>query len=75
MFDTAVTLKYNQGHWKWYERVKLNEFYHHAKFDIYIYSVRENRAKLNFLTHLDTSPAGLPNTDHYIHIFYASQKS
>ena len=21
----AVTLKYGQGHWKWYEQVKLNE--------------------------------------------------
>ena len=35
LFDTAVTLKYGQGHWKWYEQVKLNEEYHHAKFDIY----------------------------------------
>ena len=25
LFDTAVTLKYTQGHWKWYEWVKLNE--------------------------------------------------
>ena len=33
--DTAVTLNYNQGHRKWYECVKLNEHYHHAKFDIY----------------------------------------
>ena len=24
-FDTAVTLKYGQGYWKWYERVKLNQ--------------------------------------------------
>ena len=23
--DTAVTLKYGQGHWKWYEQVKLKE--------------------------------------------------
>ena len=37
-----MTLK-NQGHWKWYEWVKLNMYYHHAKFDIYhIYSVLEN---------------------------------
>ena len=35
-------MKYNQGHWKWYEWVTLSEYYHHAKFDIYhIYSVRE----------------------------------
>ena len=35
MFDTAVTLKYGEGNWKWYEQVELNEKYHHAKFDIY----------------------------------------
>ena len=39
MFDTALTLKYNQGHWKWY-----SEYYNHEKFEIYhIYSARENR--------------------------------
>ena len=43
MFDITVALKYSQGHWKPYEQVKLNEYYLHAKFDIYhIYSVREN---------------------------------
>ena len=43
LFDTAVTLKYNQGHWQWYEWVKLNEYYHHALLDIYhIYRVQEN---------------------------------
>ena len=35
LFDTAETLKYNQGHWKWYEWEKLNKYYCHAKFDIY----------------------------------------
>ena len=25
LFDTAVTLKGTQGHWKWYELVSLNE--------------------------------------------------
>ena len=30
-----MTLKYNHGHWNWYEWVKLNEYYHHAKLDIY----------------------------------------
>ena len=40
MLDTAVTLKYDKGHWKWYEQVKLNKKCHHAKFDIYhIYGV------------------------------------
>ena len=43
-FDTAVTLKYNQGHRKWYEWLKLNKYYQYEKFDIYhFYSPRENR--------------------------------
>ena len=25
LYDTAVTLKYNKGHRKWYEQVKLNK--------------------------------------------------
>lgn len=35
-----MTLKYNAGHRQWYKsRVKLYEYYHHAKCDIYyIYS-------------------------------------
>ena len=38
-----MTLKYGQSYWKWYEQVKLNEKYHHAKFHIYdIYDVWEN---------------------------------
>ena len=41
--DTAMTLKFSQGHWKGYGQVKLHEKYHHAKFDIYhINGVREN---------------------------------
>ena len=36
-FVTALTLKYGEGHWKWYEQIKLNEQYHHAKFDIYYF--------------------------------------
>ena len=43
LLDTTVTLKYNKGHPKWYEWVKLNEYFYHAKIDIYhIYSVQEN---------------------------------
>ena len=38
-----MTLKYNQGHWNWYERVKLSDYYQHVQFYIYyIYGVREN---------------------------------
>ena len=53
MFDTAVTLKYNQGHWKWHEWVKLSEYYHQAKSDIYdIYSVGENCNVTVFATYI-----------------------
>ena len=31
LFDTAVTLKYGQGQWKWYDQIQLNEQQHHAK--------------------------------------------
>ena len=52
LFDAVVTLKFNQGHRKWYEWVKLNEYYHHAKFDSYhIYSVRENFNVKDFATY------------------------
>ena len=38
----AVPLNYGQGHWKWFERIKLNE-YHHPKFNIYqVYGVWGN---------------------------------
>ena len=61
--DTAMTLKYSQGHWKCYEWVTLNEQCHRAKIDIYyVHSVWEN---CNFKF--------LPNIDHYIHIFHLSQ--
>ena len=47
-----MTLKYNQGHWKWDDWIKLNEYYPYAKFDIYyIYSVRENRNVKVFATY------------------------
>ena len=43
LFDIGVTLKKGQGHWKQYEKVKLSEWYRHAKFDIYrIYGVWVN---------------------------------
>ena len=74
MFDTAVTLKYNQGHWKWCEWVKLDEFYHHAKIDInHIYSVQKNCNIKVFATYGQLD--GQPNTDHSIaYIFYVSQQ-
>ena len=33
LIDIAVNLKYGQDHRKWYEQVKLSEWYHQAKFD------------------------------------------
>ena len=66
MFDSAVTLKLNQDHLRWYEWVfKLNEYYHYSKFDIYhIYSVRENRNIKVFAAY--GHAAGRPDTGHYI---------
>ena len=66
-------LKYNQGHWKWYEWVKLNQYYHNAVFDIYqICSVRENHNVKVFL-HIQTiSQRGTLMFDD---IFRVSQKS
>ena len=60
-----MTLKCNQGHWKWYEWVQLNEHYHHTKFDIYlIYTVQENRnVKVSTIYRLS---ACLPDIDHHI---------
>ena len=60
-----MTLTSNQGHRKWYEWVKLNEYYHRTKFDIYhICSVREDRRVQVFVTY--RLAAVRPNTDHYI---------
>ena len=38
-FDANVTLKYDQGH---YQRLNLNEYYHHAKPNINYFGVQEN---------------------------------
>ena len=58
MFDTAMTLKYNQGHWQWYEWATLIQYYYHAKFDIcHINSAQENHNVKVFATY--TRPAGL----------------
>ena len=59
MFETAVTLKYNQGFWKWYEWIKLDEYCHHVKFDIHhIYSLHENHNLKVFATYRQS--AGWP---------------
>ena len=62
LFDTAENLKYNHGHWKWYEWVKLNKYYHHAKFEIYhSYCVWQNCNVKVFATYGNSAdkPAGL----------------
>ena len=67
-----MTLKYNQGHWKWYGCVELKEYYHHAKFDIYhLYS--KKIAMLKFLPHVDNRKASQPNTDHYIESHFSCE--
>ena len=60
-----MTLKYNHSNWKWYECVKLNEYYHQAKFDIYhADSDQENRNVKVFITYRQT--VRQLNADHYI---------
>lgn len=57
LFDIAVTLTCDQGHWKWYEKIKLYKFYHRAKFGIYpIYSVQEN-GKIKVFCHTQSFDA------------------
>ena len=75
LFDTAVTLKHNQGHWKWYEWIKLNEYNHHARFDVYhIYNVWENY-DVKLLPQTDTQPAScLTLSITQTHILHVSKK-
>ncbi|WP_419585587.1 hypothetical protein, partial [Thiolapillus sp.] len=64
LFDTALTLRR-----KWFEWVKLSDYYHHAKYDIYhIYSVPENHNG-NVIATYGRSVIS------WIHIFHVSQKS
>ena len=66
-----MTLKYKQGHWKWYEWVKFDEYYHHAKFDIYhIYSVLENHNIKVFATYqqLTASLTPIITSSHIFHV-------
>ena len=69
LFDTAVTLKFNQGHRKWYERVKPN------KNNIFIFIVSEKIATLRFLPHTDTRLAGLTLISTRTHCSYESKRS
>ena len=64
-----------QSRSQWYEWVKLNKYYHHAKFDIcHVYSVRENRTVIFFFNIRTIGwPAGLTLINTYTHIFHESQ--
>ena len=59
-----MTFKYDQGHWKWHEQVKLNEYYHRAKFNIYrIHSIRVHHEDDAFATlYMWVKSKGLPPT-------------
>ena len=57
-----MTLKYNQGHWNWYEWAKLSEYYHHENLTFGMFIVSKKIMTLKLLIH---RPAGRPNTDHY----------
>ena len=59
-----MTLKHAQGHWKWYQQVKLNQWHfdiHHIDFNFYI---------------PDAQLASWPNMDHYMESYFvhANQK-
>ena len=57
----------------WYKEVKLNEYYHHAKFDMcHIYSVRENRNVKVFARQTTTWP---DHTDSYIDSHFSCESS
>ena len=73
-----MTLKYNQGHRKWYEQTKLTEYCNHAEFNVY-HCQKKKKTALKFLpqtnNQLVSQPTSQHNTDHYQdHIFHASQK-
>ena len=64
LFDTAVTVERNRGHWKWHKWVKLNEYHHHAKFDTgHISNVWENH---NIKVSATWGHSAGPPADHYI---------
>ena len=54
MFDTAVTLKHTRSlKVILMGKAQLNEYYHHAKFDIYhVYTVQEDH-NIKVLPHMD----------------------
>ena len=69
-----MTLKYNEGHKKWYEWVKLNQYYHHAKFDNYhTYTVRENLSVKVFAIYRQS--AALTLIIKWTHIFHGVNKT
>ena len=48
--EAAMILNFDQGHWNWYERVKLSRDYCHAKIErSYLNGVQE-RANNNFVS-------------------------
>ena len=64
--------RYNQGHWELYERVKLNKYHQHTKFEIcLIYSVWENHNNEVFAKYRHSADLTLIIT--WTHIFHASQ--
>ena len=52
-----------------YDRVKLNEYYRHIKFDITIFIVSEKITTLQ-VCYIQTLGHLARNTDHYILIFF-----
>ena len=71
-----IKMKYNQGHWKRCEWIKLNEYNHRAKFDIYhIYSVPKNCSIKVFATYWHSDGWMAYHWSLHAHIFHVSQKN
>ena len=56
LFDNAVTLKYNQGHWKWCEWVKLKSTTIIQSLTFIIFIVSEKITTSKFLPHTISKP-------------------
>ena len=57
LFDTAVTLKYIQGHWKLYDRVSSVNTTMMQCLTFITSKMSEKNAALKFLPHTDNWPA------------------
>ena len=76
-FWSVVTLKISQGHWNWYEQVKLN--FCHTKLERFCLKAtgeKKNKKKQTpMIICVAVTLASQIKTDHYIHLKNFSQRS